>query len=396
MRRFFTHPIVLSSGLRVVALIMGVLGSVVIARVGGAELKGISSTYAAANAIVFVFLNLDVAQQALRQSRERRDPALVWTVLGRVWGAYLALGAAAIVIVIFADAEPAWLILGGVAFTLGMQGGVAAVGLRGAHIGSIGAVFQQAALICAVLATSSLGVLDNSSIKVVIVVSYLTPLVIYLPAVLARSRRHDPNVPTREIAVWIWRGLPWQLGRLMQILLQKLDVVFLLLVAGAAAAGIYSVSLSTAMLCTIVPAQVSNHVLHKTANSHGDVRILRQLCVALMAGAVPAALLGVIGAPLITLLYGPGFAEAYEPMLFCLPGAVAYGVLQVQTNFVRIRGSWRTFTLTGALAVAIMLLCLFAFVPSLGASGAAIAFSAGTIVCVVLGLVFFRSIFRAL
>lgn len=395
MRRFLRrlrHPVVYSSGLRVIALVVGVAGSVVIARLGGAELKGVSSAYAASNALVFAFLNLDVGQIALRHSRDEKDPTAVPRVLYRVWILYLIIGAVSLLLVLWSGASVYWVLLGAVAFTLGAQGGVAVVGLRGAHLGSIGAIVQQVALIILIVVSAIFGVLDETAVKVAIVGSYIAPLCVYLPFMPKPIGKPEKRILSlRELGYLIWVGLPWQLGRFMQLALQKLDVILLTLFLGLSVAGSYSVALATAMLCTIIPAQISNHVLFQASNDRGrGLRVGRQSWATLVVGAIPAAVLAVFGGSIIILLYGPEFSTAHYPLLACLPGAVAYGVVQVQTNAVRIQGSWRPFFLVGAVSVLVLVAGILLLVSPFGAVGVGIAFSAATVVSAILGSVFYR------
>lgn len=81
-RNLLTHPITHASGLRAISLLAGVAGSVVIARLGGADVKGVASAYAAANVLAFIAVNLDIPQQLLRFAREQGDGS---RTLGFMW-----------------------------------------------------------------------------------------------------------------------------------------------------------------------------------------------------------------------------------------------------------------------------------------------------------------------
>jgi len=373
---------------RSVALVLGVASGVVIARLGGAELKGVASAFAAANAVAFMFINFDAAQQALRLSRTEGSKAYAWALLRWVWGAYVVLGGGALLAAALWGADALWIVAGATAFALGAQAGVAAVGMKGPVVGAVGAVIQQLALIIAVCVLASLGALDGESIKLATVVSYVAPTVIYVPYVLRAASGDRRRVSAGDAVLSLAKGLPWQAGRLMQVCLQKLDVLAVFAVLGAAAAGQYSVGVSTAMLCTLVPAQFAGQALHDAVHGR-EAAALNRIRRGLYSGAAVGIGLAGVGYPLITLLYGAEFTDAYSVLLATLPGAIAYGVVQVQSNYIRVTSAWYVFFAIGAAGVFVMLVAIVAFtvVVPLGMVGVGIGFSAGAITTAGVGMI---------
>ena len=69
IRALLGHPVSQASALRVAAVVVGLTGSVAMARLGGPEIKGVAAAYAATNTLVFTIVNFDFAQQVLRRSR---------------------------------------------------------------------------------------------------------------------------------------------------------------------------------------------------------------------------------------------------------------------------------------------------------------------------------------
>lgn len=389
VKRIFAHPVSRASFLRIVGLLSGVLGSVVLARLGGPELKGVSSAYAAANAIAFMAINFDLAQVVLREARATQDLARVRQALVAGWLAYAVLGIAAVGLLALFDVSSEWLIVGAVAYLVGAQAGVGAIGISGPTIGAWGAIIQQGAMIAGVFVAHGLDALDNDSVRLIIVISYLAPLPFFLLAMRTPAAGRSP-LNLSHLWRYVLAGLPWQLGRLLQMGLQKLDTLFVFSVLGAATAGVYSVGLSTAMLCTIVPAQFANQALHEATRTHGDVDTKRASVGALIGGAVPAAALAAVGGTLLTLLYGESFSSAYPVLLATLGGAIGYGVMQVQTNYIRILGRWWNLAIPAAFGLVAMIVGLWLLVGPLGAVGAGLAFSCGSIVAAATSVVAVR------
>jgi len=387
-----SHPVGRATMLRLIALAAGVLGSVVVARVGGPEVKGVASSFAASNAILFMTINFDLAQQSLRTGRSSHDLGRVFPLLYRAWAIYVIAGIAVVASLLAVGLPGEWLVIGTIAYLLGTQATIAATGFAGPVIAAWGAIVQQAALIAGTIAIWSLGHLDEESIRWAIVFSYLAPISLYVPYMI-RSERPISPVRIRELTEVFHMGLPWQTGRFLQVLMQKLDTIAVFVLIGSTAAGTYSVGLSTAMLCTIVASQYSNHALHE-AVSGAPTRSGMNSLYAAFSGLILGACLAAVGSPAINALYGPAFSHAYVVMIACLPGAIAYGVVQVQTNYIRIVGSWRSLAITSGVGLTVMVLGLALLVAPFGDVGAGLAFSLGAIASATCGALALRSLPR--
>lgn len=385
----FSHPVGRATLLRLVSLAAGILGSVIVARLGGPEVKGIASSFAASNAIIFMTINFDLAQQTLRNGRSSNDLGRVFPLLYRAWSVYLLSGTAVVASLAALGLPGGWLAIGTIAFLLGTQAALAGTGFAGPVVAAWGAVVQQLALMAGTIAFWHFGSLNEDSIRWAIVISYLAPIAVFAPYMI-RSEAPKSPVRLRELAGLLHVGLPWQVSRFMQILMQKLDVIVVMLLVGSTAAGVYSVGLSLAMLCTIVASQYSNNALHQAFKGIPTRPGMNSLYAAL-SGLVLATGLLAVGSPAITALYGPEFSGAYLIMIVSLPGAVAYGVIQVQTNYIRILGSWKALALTSSVGLSVMAVGLVLMIGPVGAVGAGIAFSAGAVASAICGAFVLRS-----
>jgi O-antigen/teichoic acid export membrane protein len=375
IRKALGSVVARASGLRILALVLGIAASVVVARLGGAELKGVASAFAAANAVAFSFINLDLGHQILRHGRENQRLHAVGGLLTRAWALYLALGSLVVVLILAWSVPAIWLVVGAIAFLVGNQASVAATGLRGAVVSAWGAVIQQLVMIAGAVVLAYFGAFTEETVKYVVVASYLVPLLYYL-RFLWRGSGGLASPGWRELLRLAWSGLPWQLARLPQMLLLKLDVVVVFMMVGSAAAGIYSVGLSLSMLCIVIPSQFAASALHQ-ATKGGGGSPQRYMTLAALSGVATAAVLAIGGIPAIALLYGPEFDGAYAVMLATLLGSCAYGVMQVQSNYIRILGTGRQLFITNLVGLVVMLVGFASLVPSLAETGAGLAFSLG-------------------
>lgn len=369
--------------LRLLSLVVGIVSSIVLARLGGPDVKGVASAFAAANAVGFMVVNFDLTQQVLREHRGAEARGAVLPHLVRAWGWYAAFGAVVLVVGLVGGLPVAWLVVGTFAFLIGTQAGVAATGLAGVVVSAVGAIVQQLSLVATTVLLAAMNDLTIDTVRIGIVVSYLAPLLIYLPF-LAKSGGYSKGLPRQRIFDLMRRGSLWQVGRLFQMLIQKIDMLLVFSVLGASAAGVYSVALSTAMLCSIMPAQFANKVLFDSTTS-AEARHRGAVRAALLSGLATAVVIGLLGRQGLALLYGPSFAAGYGALLACLLGAVAYGVVQVQSIVIRMDGSWRGLAATSGVGLLVMLACLVVLVPPLGIVGAGLAFSGGTLTSALAG-----------
>lgn len=369
-----------ASGLRFAAIVLGTLASVLLARWGGTELKGVASAYAAANALAFTAINFDLAQQVLRRGREAGDLSDVGSLLVRCWPYYLAIGGAASLLAWVTDQGDAiWLSVGTLCFLLPSQLGIASNGVAGPRTTAVGAVFQQTAM-CGLLGVFHMTVgLTEPTVKGVICLAYMAPLPYFAWTTRRRCGRLSarPLLRLRLLRQLIAAGSRWQPVRILQLLLLRLDLLAVYWLLGASPAGVYSVGLSTAALAGLVPAQFAANATF-TATSRPVNRSTKDLLGAVISGSVGAAGLASVGWFLIPLMYGSGFSDAFLVQVLVSPGVVAYSALQVITNRQRIQGSSATLLVASAVGVSLMAVSIACLEPRAGIFGIAAASSIGS------------------
>ncbi|MGD0809099.1 MAG: hypothetical protein ABSA91_05235 [Acidimicrobiales bacterium] len=179
-------------------------------------------------------------------------------------------------------------------------------------------------------------------------------------------------------------GIPIQISYLLIVASSRLDLLLVNLIAGASAAGLYSVSLTAAALSTYASvALVGANYPRLAALSTDDEWIvftqkLTRLSVA--AALVGCAGLAVVIPLLTTLIFGRAFSGSVPASLILVPGGIAWSAQWVICRAWAARGKTGLLVKTFAPAVATMVVLDFVFIPPLGIVGAAIAFDLSLLV----------------
>jgi len=161
----------------------------------------------------------------------------------------------------------------------------------------------------------------------------------------------------------------------------RLDQLLLGFWGGSASLGLYSVAVNLSELLWLLPDSAGPVLYNRLAPAAQEQE--RRALVArahrvLLAGVVlPAAVLALVGGPVVRLFYGEAFAGAGLPLLLLLPGTVASTTAKVLTKYFAASGApgkssglqIAGFAVSGALYVGL--------IPVWGAVGAALASSLG-------------------
>lgn len=134
-----------SVALRLVAMALGVAASVAIARLGGADAKGVASTFTAIASTVYVVANLGIAEQVVELASAKGFSAR--RLLRRIWLWYVGVTLVAAAGVVWIDSSFGWLMAGCLIYILFAQVNVVALGLSGVLVQAWGIVLQPLAVI---------------------------------------------------------------------------------------------------------------------------------------------------------------------------------------------------------------------------------------------------------
>ena len=167
---------------------------------------------------------------------------------------------------------------------------------------------------------------------------------------------------------------------------------------GVAAVGIYSIAVQAAEALWLIPAAIATAITGPAVHEQERDSVRRVSKAALRAVLYTGLAAGVVGAVapfLIPLLFGDAFEGATRPLLFLLPGVVAYGTVTVLVVYISVRHGRPRLALTVSLAG--MLATTAAAVPLIaeyGKTGAAAASCIGYLVGAALAWVFFARLAR--
>lgn len=167
---------------------------------------------------------------------------------------------------------------------------------------------------------------------------------------------------------------------------------------GVAAVGVYSIAMQAAEALWLIPAAIATAITGPVVHEPERAAVRRVSKAALRAvlyAGIAATVVGLVAPFLIPLLFGDAFEGAVRPLLFLLPGVVAYGTVTVLVVYISVRRGRPRLALT--VSVAAMLATAAASVPLIaeyGKTGAAAASALGYLVGAALAWVFFARLAR--
>lgn len=193
-----------------------------------------------------------------------------------------------------------------------------------------------------------------------------------------RSTRRVP-LPTRDLLRF---GLSAMAFSVLNMALCSLDVILVRHLAGGAQAGLYAAAVQWSQFVWFIPIAVEGVMLQSTARLWaeqrvGDVTSLvsRLLRYVMLGTAFLLLIVSVLGHQIVTLYFGPQFAEAALALRLLVPGAFCYAIARVLWPVIQgAGGGAHLIRVMGATVVVDAGLC-WSLVPRWGAAGAASATS---------------------
>lgn len=150
---------------------------------------------------------------------------------------------------------------------------------------------------------------------------------------------------------------------------------------GLAAVGIYSIAMQAAEAMWLVPAAIATAVTGPIVHDAPEraARAIRKACArGVLYTAGVAVAVGALAPFAIPLLFGEDFRSAVKPLALLLPGVVAYAPVSILVVYISIRCERPRLSLFVSVVGLVMTTAAsFVFIPSYGASGAAVASAIG-------------------
>ncbi len=188
---------------------------------------------------------------------------------------------------------------------------------------------------------------------------------------LARSQwRPDTSLLARMIRY----GLKFHVSILAGAIIFRADLLVVNHFRGPDEAGVYSVATQFGMLLMLLPSVIATLLFPRVTaeqDARGETTALVTRYTALVTfvcclAAVPFSFL-------LPLIYGSAFAGATRLLLILLPGVFLIGLESVLVQHFNALGLPRIIPVYWIVTLIVNLVLVFAFVPRLGAQGAAIA-----------------------
>lgn len=373
--------------LQVFRLTIGLVGSIILARVLGPEQKGILDLFGVLGTLIAEIGLLGFGGGLIYYLTKRRQPlpaihasALAYAVLGGTALAFLGWLFLDFWRLLFPALEEWVILLAFAAAPLTLYASLATnifTGLnRATTVFTVGLCY--ATLTTVIIVLLFLG--DALSVRIVLtlIVASFALNSITLFVVL---RRAGPGLAVDlELQGKVFRyGLVIFFGAIANIVHFKIDQVMLGYFLGSEAVGLYAVGVRWAELLFLLDTALIFSALTRMSSAPRDEghrfasRVLKtQGAISVVAGLA----LAVAGPPLIRLLYGPQFYASAMPMLLLIPGVVCWSLGKVMvTNLtynLKLGGYCSAAAFTGLVAN-VILNYLFIKEWAMGIQGAAIA-----------------------
>jgi O-antigen/teichoic acid export membrane protein len=173
----------------------------------------------------------------------------------------------------------------------------------------------------------------------------------------------------------------------------RLDQIIVALLASGAVLGIDAMAVCAFDSLLYVAAAAATAMVPLVARAdpaRRTGRVLAAFRAVALVTAIGLALAAAVGPELIRIVFGAGFHDSAAPFLWLLPGALGFAALSIFSSAL-VGSSAPGRSSAGPLVSLVLGIALdFALVPPLGASGAAIAASAGLLAGGAVALVLYR------
>jgi O-antigen/teichoic acid export membrane protein len=212
---------------------------------------------------------------------------------------------------------------------------------------------------------------------------------------VSKSTKIELKFNTTVLFESIKFGIQGQLSNIIQFLNYRLDMIMVNMFMNVTSVGYYSISVGLAESLWYFPAAVGTIVFAQTpglSESQANETTPKICRNTLLITFFAALLLFVTGKYIIILLYGNSYLPALKPFWILLPGIVALSICKVLSNELTGRGYpiINTYA-TGASLVANIILNII-FIPRIGIEGAALASTVSYIITAIIVLSVFLKI----
>lgn len=170
-------------------------------------------------------------------------------------------------------------------------------------------------------------------------------------------------------------------GTLSSFLNLRADQLLMGFITSQAILGIYAVAVNAAEVLSFFPSAIGEALFPLLAAGRPREReqALRVIRLVILSTSASIALAAVVGSVLIPVVFGEPFAPSVSVFLWLLPGTLGFAAIRVFSSALATSSAPGNFSVPPLVSLAVGLVLDLLLIPGLGATGAAIAASAGYI-----------------
>ena len=186
-------------------------------------------------------------------------------------------------------------------------------------------------------------------------------------------------------------GYKAHLSNILAFVNYRADIFLVNFLISPAAAGLYVIAVQLVERLWLLSQAVSTVLLPRLSELSCDEQQRRQVTPIICRGVISVTLIGAVvlgffSYPLISILFGDDYVDAFVPMLILLPGIVALSGFRVLANDIAARGRPELNMYFSLIVVAANVIGNIVFIPMYGLRGAAAATSIAYILHLILGM----------
>jgi len=375
----------------IIRLLLGIITSVLIARILGPEGKGVYTLATLLPSLILIFANLGIGSATVyhvAQGRYPRPQILGNNILFAVGVFILGITIGLIITVYFHSTIFPGIARGYLLLALALiPGSLLFAYLQPIFLGThritqynASAILQDALLL--ILLAVTLG-LVNGGVAGALIATALTWLIVDVPLLL-RVRRVAGGISFRPNLSYIKQALAYgiqaHLGNILGFLSYRVDVFLVNGFLSPAAVGLYSIAVGLVERLWLI-SQAASIVLFPRVAAESDEKRRKELTplvarTVLLATGAGSLLLFVLSPWILELLYSSSFLPAVQPLQILLPGIVALSVSRVLANDIAGRGRVMLNNYAVGITVAVNIALNLLWIPEYGIVGAAWASTA--------------------
>lgn len=177
-------------------------------------------------------------------------------------------------------------------------------------------------------------------------------------------------------------GLGAWVGTLSTAFNDRLDQVLVALIASEATLGIYATAVNSFEILLYLSGAAATAILPLAARASPRVRaeqVLRAYRSVTLLTAVGIVVAAAVGTQLIPLVFGGPFEASTEPFLWLLPGALGFVALSIFSSALLASSAPRRSSAGPVVSLTVCIGLDLVLIPSLGATGAAVATTAALV-----------------